>query len=211
MEPRGIGAYKKYKKYKKKYVTLKQQLNSNYYLLHGTDTEHLKKILQQGFILSGRYLPDDETRLGGWEKLPYVYCSIYFDDIKNLSHSFGYSFIIDPRIIWDSGMIFNKGWMVHPTNDSIIIRPHDVDYDNKINSIKEYIKNPPGPITNLPPIMAHEVLIKDKIDVRKYVVGLILPGFEGIGNDIQKILEEGGYKNIKIFHKPNLPNAKELI
>jgi len=43
---------------------------------------HLEKILKQGFILSGRYLCDDETILGGWEKLPYIYCNIYLMILK---------------------------------------------------------------------------------------------------------------------------------
>jgi hypothetical protein len=151
--------YKKYKKYKKKYIKLKQLNNNGYYLLHGTDLPHLEDILKQGYILSSRYLPDDKTRLGGWEKLPYVYCNIYFDSIKNLPHSFGYSFIIHPKIVKDQGMIFNKGWAVHPNKNSIYVKPNDADYDKKINLIKEFIKNSTVP-SILPPMMNHEVLIK---------------------------------------------------
>jgi hypothetical protein len=202
--------YKKYKKYKKKYTKLKQLNNNGYYLLHGTDTPHLEKILKQGYILSGKYLPDTETRLGGWEKLPYVYCNIYFDDIKNLPYSFGYSLIINPKIIRDHGMIFNIGWKVHPAENSIYIKPNDIDHDKKINFIKEYIKNPISSST-LPPMMTHEVLIKDKIDVHKYLIGLILPGLETGYGGIQKILNENGYENIKIFTTSNLPDAKDLV
>lgn len=206
----------KYKKYKSKYIKLKQ-LNEGYYLVHGTDSVHINKILEQGYIYSGRYLPDDETRLGGWEKLPYVYCNIYFDDVKNLPHSHGYTLILHPKIIKDKGIIFNKGWAVHPTKDSIFIKPNDENYDEKINLIKELVKNPtylpkydnkPNP---LHPIMHHEVLIKDKIDVHKYLIGLLLPGLEGMSDNIQQILDKNGYKNIKIFTTSDLPNVKELI
>lgn len=202
--------YKKYKKYKKKYIELKQQLNNNYYLIHGTDLPHMEKILKQGYILSGKYLSDDEIRLGGWEKLPYVYCSIYFDDIKNLPHAFGYSLIINPIIIKECGIIFNDGWQVHPGDNSIQIKPHDDDYDKKMIMIKNSIKKPKGFKINLPEIMRHEVLIKDKIDVHKYVIGLLLPGMDEQTDMIQKILDENKYKNIKIFTTANLPNAKDL-
>lgn len=164
-----MDTYKKYIKYKKKYIALKNQHNYNYYLVHGTDTLQVEKILKQGYILSGRYLPDNETRLGGWEKLPYIYCNIYFDDIKNLPYSFGYSLILDPKIIRECGIIFNKGWYVHPQDESIIIKPNDIDYDKKINMIKEFIKNRAGSLTNMPEIMTHEVLIKDKIDIHKNI------------------------------------------
>ncbi len=214
--------YKKYVKYKNKYIKLKQQINNNnnYYLIHGTDLPHIEKILKQGYILSGKYLADDETRLGGWEKLPYIYCNIYFDDIKNLPYSFGYSLIIDPLIIKECGIVFNKGWKVHPNEDSINIKSHDTDYDKKIAAIKEFIKYPeqysffaktPDGKVRLPPMMVHEVLIKDKIDVHKYVIGLVLPGMAEMTDSIQKILDENMYDKIKIFTTSDLPNAKEIF
>ena len=199
--------YNKYIKYKKKYIALKNK--HNYYLVHGTDSLRIEKMLKQGYILSGRYLPDTETRLGGWEKLPYVYCNIYFDDIKNLPHSFGDTLIIHPKIIKERGIIFNKGWKVHPDKDSIFIKPNDIEYDNKINMIKEFIENPIKIRDNMPEIMIHEVLIKDKVDLHKYLIGLILPG-TGTYDNIQKILDENGYKNIKIFTASDLPEFKNL-
>lgn len=169
---------------------------------------HLEKMLKQGYILSGRYLPDSETRLGSWEKLPYVYCSIYFDDIKNMPQSFGYSLVIHPKIIKDKGIIFNKGWWVHPTKTSIFIKPNDIDYDKKMNLIEEHVKIPFPHIA----MMNHEILIKDKIDLHKYLIALILPGEDGpIHDKIQKILEDNKYNNIKIFTTSNLPDFKDLF
>jgi len=206
----------KYIKYKEKYKNLKRmQSYDGYYLLHGTDLPHLKKILKTGYIFSGKYLPDEDIRLGGWEKLPYVYCNIYFDDIKNLPFSHGYSLIIDPIIIKEKGIIFNKGWKVHPTEDSIQIKPNDPDYDNKINLIKELVENPshlPENIKNIMPgFMHHEILIKDHIDLHKYLIGVIIPGMEGFDDDIRQILNENGYKDIKIFTSSNLPDTKDLF
>lgn len=207
----------KYKKYKNKYLKLKQ-LTEGYYLVHGTDLPHLEKALSQGYIYSGRYLPDSETRLGGWEKLPYVYCNIYFDDIKNLPHAFGYTYILHPSIIKSEGIIFNKGWLVHPTNTSITIKPKDPDYDIKIAEIKSLVENPTylpkisdGKIT-LPGIMQHEILIKNKINLHKYLIALLLPGFEGIQKDnMQKFLENEKYTNVKIFTTSDLPSTKDLV
>lgn len=200
----------KYKKYKKKYINFKNT-NNNFYLVHGTDFPHLKKILEQGYIYSGKYLPDDETRLGGWEKLPYIYCNIYFDDIKNLPHSFGYTLIINPKIIIDKGIIYNIRWHVHPNKDSIYIKPRDIDYDEKINLIKELVKNPPQAPNNLklPEFMQHEILIKDKIDIHKYLSGIILPNMEGFDDNIKDILKKNNYNNVKIFTK--LPDTKDLF
>jgi hypothetical protein len=166
---------------------------------------HLEKILKQGFIYSGKYLPDNEIRLGGWEKLPYVYCNIYFDDIKNLPYSFGYGLIISADIIKDQGMILNKTWSVHPTSDSIYIKPHDIDYNQKIKLVKEQVSR----LSDLlPAMMNHEVLIKDKIDLHKYLRTLVLPGLENPYGNIQEILNDNGYHNIKIFS--NLPDAKDI-
>lgn len=206
----------KYIKYKKKYCDIKRKKkNENYYLLHGTDLPHFDKILESGFIFSGKYLPDEEIRQRGWEKLPYVYCHIYYDDIKNLPFAHGYSFIIDPMIILDKGMIFNKGWHVHPNKDSIIIKVNDSNFDNKMNEIRELLINP----TYVPEIlrklrgpyrfMDHEILIKDSIDLHKYLIAVIIPNIVNIDTYEQE-LNEKGYKNVKIFTTSTLPDIKDL-
>lgn len=207
----------KYKKYKTKYLKLKQ-LTEGYYLVHGSDLPHLKKALIDGYIYSGKYLPDSETRLGGWEKLPYVYCNIYFDDIKNLPYSHGYTYVLHPFIIKSEGIIFNKGWQVNPTKDSIIVKPNDPDYDAKMAEIKSLVENPTylhkinGEIRTHP-FMHHEILIKDKIDLHKYLIALILPGVEGIQKDnMQKLLENEKYTNVKIFApSSDLPPSTDLV
>lgn len=219
--------YHKYRKYKKKYHQLKistytssmkrqRGTNStklvhnpqyNFYLLHGSDIVHLETMLQQGFIYSGRYLPPETIRLGGWEKLPYIYCSIFFNDLHNLPYSFGYSLILNPSIILNEGIIFNKGWNVHPTEDSIIIQPNDPMYNNKIQQIHDYLEKPNKP-SMIPALMHHEVLIKNKIDLHKYLVALILPGMDFGYENISNILNENNYNNISIFTE--LPSLDEL-
>lgn len=80
----------------------------------------------------------------------------------------------------------------------------------KMNQIKKFAENLTGFQSQMPEIMTHDVLIKDKIDVHKYLVGLILPGTDGMYDNIQNILNEYGYKNIKIFTTSKLPDLKDL-
>lgn len=210
----------KYKMNKKMYDIIKYNMEAggkkyDYYILHGTDLPNLESILNDGYIFSNIYLPHEKKRLSGWESLSYVYCNIYFDKLKNLPHNFGYSVILHPKIIENEGIIFNKGWLVHPTEDSIFIEPHDPKIKIKINEIKKIIKNPTKlaeTMINLPSMMQHEVLIKDKIDLHKYLLGIIVVNLDiSLIEKIKNIIKIKKYKNVKFITDGKLPSFKELI
>ena len=140
--------------------------------------------------------------------MPYIYSNIYFLKLKNLPHSFSYSLIIDPKIIKEQGIIFNKGWKVHPSVDSIQINPHDTQISSKINQIQKYVKE--NMTSWLPPFMQHEVLIHDKIDLGKYLLAVVIFDITEISK-IKRIIKDTLYSDIKILIGNTLPSYSELL
>lgn len=210
----------KYKMNKQSYNVIKWYMEGgskkyDYYILHGTNLPNLESILNDGYIFSNRFLPHDKKRLSGWESSSYIYCNIYFDKLKNLPYSFGYSVILHPKIIEEEGIIFNKSWRVHPTKDSIYIKPYDPKIKTKINQIKNFIKNPTKlaeTMIRLPPMMHHEVLIKDKIDLHKYLLGIIVFDFDiSLIEKYKNIIKNKKYKNVRFIMNGKLPSFNELI
>ncbi|AYV84188.1 MAG: hypothetical protein Hyperionvirus19_12 [Hyperionvirus sp.] len=206
--------YDKYLKYKTKYNNLVQQLNggdeSNYYFIHGTkNIDTLKSILRDGIIYAGKYLSDEAKNLCGDLPCDYVYTNIYFDDLKNLSHMYDYSIILDPKIFLEYEVLFNKGWGVKP----LVLDPSNPELN--IKKIKKFIKKPdeiPQIVLDFPGMMHHEVLFRDKIDLTDNILGIECNSCSK--NDItsiKKILSKKKYKNIKIYTKnAPLPTLEEL-
>ena len=195
--------YKKYTKYKHKYLSLKRQLARNipYYFVHATSIENLKQILETGIIYPGKYLTEDQLRLSGESKSEYVYCHMYFDDLKNLPHSFGISLILHPNIACDNGFVFNKGWRVSPDDDSIVVTKNDANYADKITEIRQFIKNPdslPEKVRQIS-FMDHEVLFDHPIMLTSDNVLGIMGLFDSIDLDSVREIVNRKHYNTRLY------------
>jgi len=184
--------YHKYKKYREKYLELKNNkkvnyqknntdplLNyfdpSNFYVLHTTKNfDSLINILQEGKIKPGKDLPEKYWHLTG-HPLDCVYGSLYFPDIQNLKSSQYFDLILHPKIILKYGAEINQGWSFQfvkinkKDNDKIILR--------KMKKVKDYLSNPSS--YNIPKIistnewMNHQIIICSAISLQDNLLGII--------------------------------------
>lgn len=200
-----ITYYQKYRKYKNKYITLKNKMNilNNFYLVHFTTLKNLKNILKEGKIYPGKYLPKERWTLSG-EPLENIYMLIYFKDLKNIKKIPAYAIIMDPKIILKKRMIFNKGWGGIGGKD-IVIEPSDTasELEYKINEIKTYIENP----STLPPIlqevdiMTHQVKFDEPIELNNNIIAINCEKCDKSEDldEIRKIIKNKSYDDIKIM------------
>jgi len=198
--------YNKYLKYKSKYLSLSGGYKRSFYFIHGTkNINTLYKILKDGKINLGSDVPKQFRYLAGDEPLNYIYANMYFEDLNNLSHMRDFTLIIHPDIIKHQKIIFNKGWQVGPSKDSIIINKKDDNntITKKIKQMKEFIKNPsslPQKVKEFGSFYHHEILFDEPIQLNKYLLGIVClkcendPNF----NKIKKLINTK-YPNVKIF------------
>jgi len=225
----------KYRKYKNKYKALTGGINNSrlipafefnlplnstggsvddYYFIHGVlNIKNLYKILETGKLTAGKNVPNMRN-LSGWELLDYIYCLIYFDDLKNLPVAWGVATIIlHPKILNKYGAIFNKGWSVHPTEDSIIINKEDDNIDTKLKEIKDYLKNYKSPSEfEMPEIMQQEVLFKEDIPLDNNILAIVCTNCSNhVMKKIKKIIKGKPYSNVKILTNNILPKLDDLL
>lgn len=111
-------AYKKYLKYKKKYLSLKKRIDNsthneiifNYYFIHMTSFDNLINILQDGIIYPNKYLPKKYRVLSGSEQ-NFVYTNMFIDDYDIYKKSFGPTLLLHPKILYENGFYFNEAWV----------------------------------------------------------------------------------------------------
>jgi hypothetical protein len=214
--------YEKYKKYKSKYLNLKDLYRATngdlarsqkgiqvwhdykFVIVHGAlDFITLKTILEDGFIRPGKDVDPKFWKLhGSMEAANFIYANIYFNDLKNLPLTILYSFVLHPKILYDFDIVFNQSWKVEPTDDSIRINKSDSEQikNNKIRKIKKSIADSEGSF--LPEIMRHEILISDKISVKDYVLGITCESKHV--KEIEKIIIDKEYK-FKVLTKNEIP------
>jgi hypothetical protein len=199
----------KYIYYKNKYLELKRTNNTNtktntndiyndnnrkydFYIYHSMSYQlkgvsypidrKIISVLNSGYIDVGSNVKKSYRTHSGGEPMDYIFGNIYFPDIKNLSFLWGDGgVILHPDLIYDRGVIFNKGWQAGPfsvKNNGFIIDKND-DYKTKRRSlmkIKKWLKIRKD--TNeklnelLADLMLHEVVFDKKIPI-KYIVGII--------------------------------------
>lgn len=177
-------------------------MSKKIYILHSVGWENIENVLKTGILYANKYIPEERRRFAGGEELPYVYTNIYFRDIKNISLGMGITLIFDSKIIYSQGLIFNDGWMVHPTNDSIYLNPEDgkAEINKKLKLIKNRIIHRMKTSKSID-IMHHEALFIGRIILENNLTGILCPECtdEQLSN-IKNILDKLKLK-IKIYNK----------
>lgn len=198
--------YHKYKKYKNKYLQLKGG-NNNFYFIHGTkNINTLLSILKEGIIKPGKDIPEQYRKLSGGQALDYIYGHIYFENLNNLTHYPDFTLIINPKIIGELDIVFNKGWTVKPDNNSIFLYKTDNTnvINEKLNQIKNFLKDPqlPKKVKEFSPFYHHEMLFTDNIHLKNNLLGIVCNDCEKDKNfnKIKKIIDEK-YPGTKLYNK----------
>lgn len=216
--------HKKYIKYKTKYLQLKKHnMNGgaypkdipNFYIIHGIfKPTNLKYILNDGYIKIGKELPSKHLIMSTPEHPhDYIFGSVYFEDLKNLSYFWQSSIVLHPKLIWDHGCIFKCGWsggILH--KNDIIIKRHDIQFKKKIQQMHDFIKNPIGVIDKENAYMTHEIIFNKKINIKKYAL-MVTCNFCDDKNfkKIKKLIKDHNYKFKILNGNSPMPTLKELI
>ena len=198
----------------KSYLSKLYIMNYDYFIIHGTDLKRLYNILKEGKIYANKYIDKKFIRLAGWERLPYVYTNIFFNDLQNIETSFGISLILHPKILYEQVSIFNEKWQVHPTEESIYLNPFDgkKSIDEKLNLIKLKISKNLNEKNKVLQIMNHELLFIARICLDDYLIGILCPGCNM--NEIikiQNLLKKYKYENVKIFDHGGVSLISNII
>ncbi|BCS82493.1 hypothetical protein QLL95_gp0361 [Cotonvirus japonicus] len=217
----------KYLKYKKKYIKLKSKFNQmnncvhNYYFVHGTFRfQNLIDILKSGKIYSGKYLQPEQRGLCGMDPgdkgCENIYANIYFEDIDNIESTRSFTLLLHPKIIYEKGFIFSKGWT---SRKDIVVSASDtpIEINRKLNEIRDFLKNPSELsefIQKSSGTYHHEVQFDSPIELDKNnLIGIIC---ENCNNDelklIKEIIKDKSYDKIKIMTKTSpLPKLEKII
>lgn len=181
----------KYKKYKTKYLMLKKIINKEeqiinndkkytFYFMHFTKNfDNLMNILKTGKIYPGKYLCSEQRFMCGDqpedEPSEYVYMNMFFENLKNISHSRDFVLLLHSKIMYENGFIFNRGW-VHENNIHISKNESSTTINKKIKEIYTFLENPslPDTIKESHGSYHHEVLFDHPIDLANgNLIGII--------------------------------------
>lgn len=207
--------YHKYLKYKTKYKNIIQfggKQKYDFYFVHGTkDLSGLVSMLKDRVLYPGKDLPSKMRFLGGEEnELEDIYVNMNFDDIKNLPYVRGLSIILHPKILYEYGIEFQKGWgrfgkIIIDKNDNKKIK------NKKIKEIKNFLRNPSElPVILRQPLYNHQVLINKPIPLDGNLLGIICNGCpQDMYKSIKKALKS--YKNVKIYTTSAPPPSIEEL
>jgi hypothetical protein len=207
--------YDKYQKYKKKYMYLK---NSKYdfYLVHDTRFENLELILKSGKIKLGKNVPEEKRKYCGDHPSDYIFTSIFFEDIKNLSHLGDFNLILHPKIVFEQKNTFNKGWEGGPSNNGISLSKKDSHEitNKKLEEIRKFLKNPtlPEKLKNFNSFLHHEVVFEEPIDIYGNLLAIECNSCdEKVINKLKSIMKEHKY-DVPIYTKNfPLPKLQDLL
>lgn len=214
----------KYKKCKNVYKNIcKQYMINNigdFYITHmivGGEAS-LYEILKDGYLRPGKDVK--HQHLLAANSLEHIYGNINFCDLNNIGTLGSFSLQFHPQVIFDYGMIFNRGWFKYPYESSVYIYDTDTFEDKiiKLKKIKEYLMNPtfyPKHLSkSLDGKMLHEIMINRPIQLDKYLIGINCVCSDTDKNKIKHIVNLN-YPGVKILHIDNivsiLPTLKELL
>ena len=174
--------YDKYIKYKSKYLHLKKNdinqnggKNNKYFFIHNTTTfDNLLTILKTNTLkISSQVDKERRTKTSG--NVNYIYSTMYFKDLNNLTHLPDFSLILSDKLLQEYDIRINKGW----TGNELISISHTDDKlikNKKFNILKKFLKNPKDfPKTLIEPsgLLMHEVLFDRNIEIDKYLLGIV--------------------------------------
>jgi len=212
--------YNKYIEYKSDYLNLRNNMyggkiitipKEKFILLHFTKNyDSLIEILKCGSLKASKYLRTDQMFMSGDTKSNYIYMSIYFDDLKNLTHAMDFTLIFDPKVYYKhkKDIMFNKGWGFK----KMVLSK---DRDKNIAIIKKYIQDLddlPEKIKEFSPLLHHELLIEGKIKLKNNLIGIICNNCsKNQMEEINNILEQNRINNVKIFDRNIVPDYDKLL
>ena len=149
--------------------------NKNFYFTHSVandDLTVLYAILKDGYLRPGKDIKHANIRSPG--DLEYIYGNLNFSDLNNIDILNNVSLQFSPELIFDYGMIFNRGWFKYPYDTSIWIHESDTleEKYRKLDEVKEYIKNPTFYPFKVSGYKAHEIMIDRPIPLNKYLISV---------------------------------------
>ena len=195
---------------------IKNLFGYNFYFIHST--YNIIPIFKSGEIKISTEVKKKYIYFRNFDSEPYAYANMMFDDDNiNMDHMMTpYTLILDPRIMFDYDVIYNKQWWSEPMivdnetgilsghiklnkNDSKETRIKNIQYIRKnIIEKKAHFKTDVNDLYT----HYHEILFSKNIDVRKYLIGVIcIEPYFGKKNKyvpkIEKLLKK--YKSVKIY------------
>lgn len=212
--------YNKYITNKNMYLSLKSTEHNNinyqlvggnkipYYILHSTGFDNLLKILEDNALYPNKYLDSKYWRLSGDNEKNHVFLNL-IENNKTIesTYNFGCGLIFSKKILEDNTFAYNDGWYTRIVDASIIV---DKSLGNSkrekiIKTILEKLSKKENVLQNNM-IMNHEILIEGKIEINKYLIGIICPMFyKKESNKIKNMLKKHKYNRVKIYYGRNLP------
>jgi len=210
--------FSKYIECKSDYFVLRKNMfggdnrqKDKFIFLHFTKNyDSLIDILKDGTLKAGKYLKNEQLFMSGDTKSKYIYMSIYFDNIKNLTHGMDYTLIFRPEIYYNNKkeIRFNKGWgfkkmdLTENRNDNIkIIKKYLQELDELPEKIKEFS-----------PLLHHEILFEGKIRLRGNLIGIICNNCSKEKLiEINNTLKNRKLNNVKVFDNNIIPDYDMII
>jgi hypothetical protein len=171
-----------------------------YYLVHkvyNVTSDKIMKILKDGYLYAS-----SETKISGLYPgglLDYVYFSL-FGSVKDIHVMAGVNFILDIKILYDQPFRYAYSWTGNDMNKNIEANPKNDNIDDILYELDKHIKTSieqdPYEIGN------HEILIKEKVDLNKYLVAICCS--KKISSNAKKYIKKY-YPNVKIIDQ--IPNS----
>jgi len=165
---------------------------SKYYLVHSVvdpQNDKILKILSDGYLYSSTY--SEQQGISG-VPLQYVYFTLLGD---NISFHGGVNFIISTDILFERSFRYALSWIGSHINETTKVNYKFNDVNKVLDKINLYIDN----IKKMDPdhsIMSHEILLKKKINLHRYLVAICCR--KKLSSDII-IFIKNHYPNVKIL------------
>ncbi|XWV26677.1 hypothetical protein QJ857_gp0383 [Tupanvirus soda lake] len=171
-----------------------------YYLVHkivNPQPDKILKILRDGYLR-----PSKETKESGIfpaGSLDHIYFSL-FGSVKDIYALAGITFILDSKILYERPFRYALTWAGNVLEKSIPVNPEYDDVSEVLNKIDKHIINM---VQNEPDeIGTHEILLKDKINLHKYMVAICC--YNRLSADVIDYVNHN-YPNVEIINK--IPNT----
>jgi len=158
----------------------------DFYVIHWTGEENIESMLKEGKLYANKYLDKKYIRLWGPDyptRSEYIYTNLHFcPELYPLMG--GITLIFDPKIVYETPCVFNKGWMTEPTKESIYIYTTDntKEVNNKLELMKQQIIEKTQFKTNEMYVfknqVSHELLFIGRIILDGYLIAIVCYGEE---------------------------------
>lgn len=202
----------KYKKYKTKYLNLKQYNNfikeHKFYITHRImKFNNLLKVLKEGILKRGIDVPTSVHHMEN------IYGNIYFNDLRNIEYPSEYMLLLHPKIFLNYDIKIDKGWGV---GNIVEIKKNDISIKEKLETAYDFIKNPVGLLGTLDEltkgvgIMKHQIVIDGTIDLKEYLLGVICLEGQKRERKIKKELDQK-YPNVTFITENKFPTFDDII